>query len=272
MSAHTKGSLIIIGGHEDKQGEQTILREVVRRIRKDGQLLIVTVAAQEPEAIAADYRRLFTGLGVKKLEVLDIRTRDQASDDAHVEKIASSSVVFFTGGDQLRITSQLGDSLLFQQMRTLFRDGGTIVGTSAGAAVMPETMLLSGPNDESNNISTRGMALGLGLIQGVVIDSHFAERGRMGRLLGAVALNPRNLGLGIDEDTAILADDSHFEVIGAGAVYVVDGTRISYSSLSEQNPEGVVSIDDVTLHVLGQGDRFDLARRRRIRREQERSR
>lgn len=271
MSAHAKGSLIIIGGHEDKQGEETILQEVVRQIRGDGQLLIVTVATQEPAKMARQYRSTFSDLGVKRIEVLDIRTRDHAYDEANVEKLQQSSVIFFTGGDQLRITSQIGDSPIFRNMSDLFQRGRTIVGTSAGAAAMPETMLLSGPSDESNKISTLAMAPGLGLIDGVVIDSHFAERGRMGRLLGAVAQNPRNLGLGIDENTAIMADDSHFKVIGSGAVYVVDGTRISYSSLSESNPEGVVSIDDVTLHVLGEGDRFDLKRRHRIRTAEERA-
>lgn len=268
MGAHAKGSLIIIGGHEDKEGEQTILHEVVRRVPKDGQLVIVTIATQEPEEMAGEYRRIFSELGVQQIEVLDIRVRDHAYDGANVEKLTERSVVFFTGGDQLRITSQVGDSPVFRRLQELFHNGGTIAGTSAGAAAMPETMMLSGPGDESNKISSLSMAPGLALITGVVIDSHFAERGRMGRLLGAVAQNPRNLGLGIDEDTAIVAHDSHFEVIGSGAVYVVDGTRISYSSLSERNPEGVVSIDDVTLHVLGQGDRFDLQRRRPLRREQ----
>jgi cyanophycinase len=103
------------------------------------------------------------------------------------------------------------------------------------------------------------------LIKGVVIDSHFAERGRIGRLLGAVVQNPRNLGVGIDEDTAIVVEgEDHFRVIGSGAVYVVDGADISYSSLSEKSPEGVVSIHDVKLHVLGDGDSFDLASRRPI--------
>jgi cyanophycinase len=127
---------------------------------------------------------------------------------------------------------------------------------------MPETMLIGGPSDASNKVSALAMAPGLGLCTGVVVDSHFAERGRIGRLLGAVAQNPRNLGLGIDEDTAIVVSDGQFAVLGTGAVYAVDGTDISYSSLSEQQAEGVVSIVDVRLHVLGTGDRFDLRERR----------
>ncbi len=107
------------------------------------------------------------------------------------------------------------------------------------------------------------MAPGLGFLPGVVIDSHFAERGRIGRLLGAVVQNPRNLGVGIDENTAIVVEgQQRFRTIGSGAVYVIDGTRISYSGLSERHPEGVVSIHDATLHILGEGDVFDLRERR----------
>src|SRR5215213_8078218 len=128
---------------------------------------------------------------------------------------------------------------------------------------MPETMLVSGPGDESNEVSALMMAPGLGLIRDVVIDSHFAERGRMGRLLGAVAQNPRNLGIGIDEDTAIFVEPNDlFRVIGSGAVYLVDGTDISYSSLSEKQPEGIVSMCNTKLHVLGKDDCFDLRTRK----------
>jgi cyanophycinase len=141
--------------------------------------------------------------------------------------------------------------------------GTMVVGTSAGAAAMPETMIIGGPSDESNRLSALSMAAGLGLIQDVVIDSHFAERGRLGRLLGAVAQNPRNLGVGIDEDTAILVEHGErFSVIGRGAVYVVDGTDITYSSLSEQAAEGIVTLHDVKVHVLGEDNGFDLVARR----------
>jgi cyanophycinase len=264
MSSNKKGNLIIIGGHEDKRGDKEILAEVARRAREaNDRLVIMTVASQEPEELAEQYRAIFKELGVRYVEAVDIRTRDEAKDEANVEKVRGASVIFFTGGDQLRITSQVGDSPLFTCMYEVYRKGGVIVGTSAGAAAMPETMLVGGKNDTSQRVSAMEMAPGLALIAGVVIDSHFAERGRMGRLLGAVAQNPRNLGLGIDEDTAIVVEcDDTFTVAGSGAVYAVDGADITYSSLSEKNPEGVISIYDVKLHVLAQGDRFDLRSRR----------
>jgi cyanophycinase len=266
MSAKPKGRLIIIGGHEDKQGEQTILKAVARRAHgADGRLVVVTVASDEPEELGREYRRLFKELGVGHVDVVDIRTREEAGEEKYIEKIGKAKVVFFTGGDQLRITSQIGDSPLFRCMHEIYEQGATIAGTSAGAAAMPETMLNGGESDKSNEISALEMAPGLAFISGVVIDSHFAERGRMGRLLGAVAQNPRNIGLGIDEDTAIVVTgEDRFEVIGSGAVYVVDGMDISYSSLSEKQPEGILSIYDIKVHVLGQDNQYDLNARRPV--------
>ena len=263
MNGAAKGTLIIIGGHEAKDGDREILTEVARKARgANGRLLIITVASQLPEEMAADYTAQFKQLGVRNIDVLSIRSRDEAYQDAAVAKVKSAGVVFFTGGDQLRITSQVGDSPVYRCLKELHQKGTTIAGTSAGAAVMPEMMLISGPSDASNRISALGMAPGLGLIEDVVIDSHFAERGRFGRLLGAVAQNPKNLGLGIDEDTAVVIKQQSLTVIGSGAVYVLDGSGSTYSSLSEQNPEGVLSVFDTKLHVLGHGDCFDLTVRR----------
>jgi cyanophycinase len=262
MTPKPKGQLIIIGGHE-REGELDILKEVVKTAnRHSGNVLVVTVATHEPEALAKEYTKLFKDLGAKKVNVLDVRQRSDAQDEANVKQCQAAGVIFFTGGDQLRITSQVGDSPLFQCMREMYINGITIAGTSAGAAAMPETMIVYGEGDSSQNISALGMAPGLGLIEGLTIDTHFAERGRIGRILGAVAQNPRNLGIGIDEDTAICVKHDGFKVMGAGAVYVVDGSELTYSSLSEGRPEGVVSIYDMKLHVLAADDRFDLLARR----------
>ena len=262
MNKKPKGKLIIIGGHENKTDDRQILETVAKQVI-GGPLVVITVATQSPQAMADEYLKVFHDLGLKHVEILDIRTREDAKNQTNVEICAKASVLFFTGGDQLRITSQVGDSPLYQCMMDNYCKGVTIVGTSAGAAAMPETMLISGPGDESNRISALNMAPGLALIQGVVIDSHFAERGRMGRLLGAVAQNPRNLGIGIDEDTAIVVERAEeFTVIGSGAVYVVDSSTVTYSSLSEKHPENILSLYDTKLHVLGDGDCFELLSRR----------
>ena len=260
-----KGPLIIIGGREEigERERRVILQEVVScaNTRKHG-LLVVTVATHLPEQIGADYVRAFKALGMRHVDVLDIRTRDQAFEKENLTKVADACAVYFTGGDQLRITSQIGGTPLFRRMLEIHNEGGVIAGTSAGAAAVPDTMLISGNGKESPRVSTLGMAPGLGLLKGVVIDSHFAERGRLGRLLGAVAQNPHNLGLGIDENTAIVVEnEQRFRVLGSGAVYVIDGLKIRYSSLSEDDPARSMSIFGLKLHVLAHGDKFDLKTR-----------
>jgi cyanophycinase len=265
----SKGKLIIIGGKEDKECDQTILKEVVRLVPDDGLLLIITIATHKPEEVAKEYTAIFKKLGVENIDVMDIRMREDGLRRENIDKINQASLLFFTGGDQLRITSQMGDTPVYSTMHERHQKGLHIVGTSAGAAVMPETMLVDGESDESNHVRSLGMAPGLGIIEAVVIDSHFAERGRIGRLLGAVAQNPANLGLGIDENTAIIVDrDKHFRVIGDGAVYVVDGTGMTYSSLTEAETDDILTIYDVKLHVLAEGEKFDLGERQPIIREE----
>jgi cyanophycinase len=268
MSKKNKGPLIVIGGHEEirDRDEREILKEVARcagagKGAKRG-LVIVTVATQLPESVGADYVHAFRQLGVGQVDVLDIRTREEAFHESNLKKLSNACVIYFTGGDQLRITSQIGGTPVFKRMLEIHEQGGVIAGTSAGAACVPETMLISGDGEQAPNVASLGMAPGLGLLKGVVVDSHFAERGRIGRLLGAVAQNPYNLGIGIDENTGILVEDeTRFRVLGTGAVYVIDGRRISYSSLSEENQRGSMSIHNLTLHVLARGDEYDLAAR-----------
>jgi cyanophycinase len=263
MAQKKTGTLIIIGGHEDKTGDMTILKEVVRHANQaGGKLVITTVATEEPEETVREYTKLFKKLGIKHIDVIDIRIRQDGFIEKYAEMLQAASALFFTGGDQLRITSQLGDSPLFTLMTEVYNRGGVVVGTSAGASVMSETMLVSGPSDESHHLGSLLMAPGLGLIKNVVIDQHFAERGRIGRLLGAVAQNPRNLGVGIDENTAIIVHDGRFEVIGDGAVYVVDGSHITCSNLSDGASDETLSCYDVRLHLLKSGDSFGLATRR----------
>src|SRR3954469_10455189 len=259
-SKHT-GSLIIIGGHEDKEGDKEILREVCSRIGNK-KLVIATIATSHPEEVWQEYRHLFRELGVTSLAHLHIESRTDAFSTERLAALDGAGAVFFTGGDQLRITSRIGGAPVCERIRGIFDRGGTIAGTSAGASAMSETMLVSGPSDQSHKLDTVQMAPGLGLINGVIVDQHFAERGRLGRLVGAVAQNPRLLGVGIDEDTAVVAESDRFQVLGAGAVYVIDGTRESYTNVSEEEPQATMSIFDLRLHILGAGDTFDLESRR----------
>ena len=170
--------------------------------------------------------------------------------------------MFFTGGDQLRITSMIGGTPIYNAIKELCDNGGLIAGTSAGASVMSDTMIVQGEDDESPHKCTLKMSPGLGLVNNIIIDQHFAQRGRIGRLLTAIAQNPEVLGIGIDEDTAIIVSDKGVaEVIGSGAVYFVDGSSIIYSNVSEQYSNEVLSMFNVKLHVLKEGNRFNLLKK-----------
>jgi cyanophycinase len=263
MARKEQGSLIIIGGNEKKDEEKRILKEVARHAGS-GKLVVVTVATEEPQESFQEYRQIFMKLGVKKVEHLDVRLREEAKSEERVKILEGAAVVFFTGGDQLKITSQLGDSAVYQTIERLQKEGVTIAGTSAGASVMSETMLISGDGEESHKVGKLlGMAPGLGLVKNIVIDQHFAERGRLGRLLAAISQNPRQLGIGLDENTAIVVGEESFEVIGEGAVYVLDGSDSSYSNLGEgEEEEKTMAVFDIKLHVLSEGNRFDLKERR----------
>ncbi len=255
-------TLVVIGGHEDREGDRAILREVAQ-LAGNGALVVATVASEVPDQLWDDYAPLFRKLGVRDVRRLDVRSREDAAREENVALFDGASAVFFTGGDQLKITSQIGDTPVFRCIRDLFDRGGTVCGTSAGASVMSETMLVSGPGDESHKIGgSLRMAPGIGLLQDVIVDQHFAERGRIGRLIAAVAQNPRLLGVGIDENTAIVVRRGRFRVMGAGAVYVVDGRGTTHTNLTSEAPDRTLAVFDVKLHMLSDGDEFHLARRR----------
>lgn len=260
MEDKLEGNLIIIGGGEDKTGEKDILKEVCSKLdNKKEQLVIATIASGVPEELGSIYKNLFTELGVKNISVLDVENRCIANESSSIATLEKAGLVFFTGGDQLKITSLIGGTPLFKGMVKRYEEGCVFVGTSAGASVMSETMIISGPDEESPRKCTLKMAPGLGLIKGVIIDQHFAQRGRIGRLLAGIAENPESLGIGIDEDTAIIVNNKgEIKVIGNGAVYILDGSNISHSNVSEQHPDEILSIFDVKMHVLKKGDRFDL--------------
>jgi cyanophycinase len=255
------GTLVIIGGHEDKEHDCVILKKVARLVGEQ-KLVVATVASHEPEGYFEAYKKAFSKVGLDRLEELYIGDRAESADKGKLDALTGAGGVFFSGGDQLRISSQVGDSPFEEHVRRIYERGGVIAGTSAGASAMAEIMLVRGTSGESHRIGDLHLAPGLALISDVIIDQHFAERGRIGRLLGAVALNPRILGIGIDEDTAIVVQEHEFHVLGSGAVYVVDGAGVTHSNITDGAPESTLSMFDVRLHILSHGDRFDLSRRR----------
>lgn len=261
-----RGYLLIIGGAEDKTEGSVILRHAAGMLQEGDLLMILTTATEKPEEVGQNYLSAFRKLGVKNVQTLDIATRDAANDDAIAEKIARARCVFMTGGDQLRITSILGGTRAGAALKSLYNAGGIIMGTSAGASVMSSTMIVNGNDNEPAKKCTLKMAPGLGLISGVIIDQHFDQRGRFGRLLCGVAENPETIGVGIDEDTSIkVFPDLHFEVIGNNAVTVIDGSTIQSSNVSELNPDEILAIVGVRADILPSGYGYDFLNRKVMR-------
>lgn len=260
MNNKLSGNLIIIGGAEDKEGKKEILKRVCECINKENDILLVaTVATEYPKEAAKRYNVAFGELGVKNIKILDVSNREDAFKEDNLKLVNEASLIFFTGGDQLRITSLIGGSPIYDALKSATDSGIYIVGTSAGASVMSNTMIVEGDDEESPRKCTLKMAPGLGLINNIIIDQHFVQRGRIGRLLTGVAQNPQILGVGIDENTAIIVNKSgDIEVIGEGAVYFIDGSEISYTNVSEQYSDEVLSIYNVRVHVLKEGNKFSL--------------
>ncbi|GIM29650.1 cyanophycinase [Clostridium polyendosporum] len=260
MKYNPEGNLIIIGGAEDKEGRKDILKHVCSKIDMNEDLLLITTVATEfPKIVGEKYKNVFSELGVKNIETLDVSCRKDCNKVENIQLVKNASVIFFTGGDQLRITSIIGGTPIYQEMIKVCDRGCFFVGTSAGASVMSDTMIVQGEDEESPRRCTLKMAPGLGFIRNAIIDQHFAQRGRFGRLLAGVGQNPQVLGIGIDEDTAIIVNvQGVMEVIGSGAVYILDGSSITYSNVSEKHQDEILSMFNVKMHVLTKGNRFNL--------------
>ena len=269
MDEESKGRLVIIGGAEDKQGEKRILKKVVEMVKEgESKIVILTTATEKPQELGNTYVKVFSGLGLKDIEVLNINSRNEANQEEYCRKIKAASGLFFTGGDQLRITSILGGTLTHMALNEAFFSGLAIIGTSAGASVMSSTMIVDGDSNDPARKCTLKMAPGFGFMSNTIIDQHFAQRGRIGRILCGVAENPDMLAVGIDEDTAIIANpDRTFDVIGTNSVTVIDGKSINYSNVSELSPDEILAISGITLHVMPDGYSFDMNKREVFRRK-----
>lgn len=258
---HPHGTLVIIGGAEDRTGERKILREIAERT-KDNRLVIITSASEKPQENWHEYKTAFKSLGVKLFSHVHIDQPDGVHQLDLPALFEDATTIFFSGGDQLRLTSRIGGTPIVEYVLKVFEKGGTIAGTSAGASVMGEVMLVGSENDESHKVGNWLMAPGLNFVENVIIDQHFAQRGRIGRLLGAIALNPGFLGIGIDEGTAILVENQKFKILGNNAVYVIDGRAVTFTNIAEASAEKTMSIHDVKLHVLAEYEEYDLVERK----------
>ena len=266
MEEIIKGTLMIIGGAEDKKDDCAILKKLIDLAdKRDGKIIVLTAATEYPEKTAREYIDVFERLGVTNIKAVHIQSRQDANGVDESRKIGQASCIYMTGGDQLRITSIMGGTKTERALYDAFDRGAVIAGTSAGASVMSETMITSGNDDDAPKKCTLKMAPGLGLLKDVVIDQHFAQRGRIGRLLTAIAQNPHMLGIGIDEDTGlVITDDSVFEVVGSHAVTVIDGSHSDYSNVSELKPDEILAFTNIKMHVLPAGYKYNIKYREPI--------
>ncbi|QSJ14261.1 cyanophycinase [Nostoc sp. UHCC 0702] len=261
----TKRQLVIIGGAEDKDGDSQILREFVRRAGgTKANIVILTAATELPREVGENYIRVFERLGAENVRIIDTESREDASSSTALEAIAKATGVFFTGGDQARITSILKDTEIDTAIHQRFAEGAVIAGTSAGAAVMPDKMIVEGDSETNPRIEIVEMGPGMGFLPGVVIDQHFSQRGRLGRLISALILEPVVLGFGIDENTAMVVTDDQIEIIGQGCVTVVDESEANYNNSREILKDEPLAIFGAKLHILPHGYRFNLKTRQPI--------
>lgn len=258
------GHLVIIGGAEDKYNERRLLRKFVSLAgESEAHILIVPVASDYPEFSADVYTQTFRNLGLQHVKVLRATSRQAVMSSNAADLLADVTGVFISGGDQMRLVSILGGTEFARQLEERVRHSPLVLaGSSAGAAGMSATMIVRGEAASHPNKNTVRLSPGLGILRNIIIDQHFTERGRLSRLITAVSYNPRQLGLGIDENTAVvISNDGTLEVHGHGTVTVVDGSRITYNDIAEVEDIQPFAVTGVQLHILRDGLRYDITHR-----------
>ena len=254
------GHLLVIGGAEDKFNERRILKKFLGLAGgENAEVLIVPAASDFPEFAADIYTQAFRNLGVSSPRILRATSRHDVFHADPEELLDGVTGVFITGGDQMRLVSLLGGTKFAEKLRHLVRDTDLVLaGTSAGAAGMSASMIVRGESTSHPHKNSVRLSPGLGFLKNIIIDQHFSERGRISRLITAVSYNPYNLGIGIDENTAIILNGKgSMEVFGAGSVTVVDGSQITYNEIAEVDEFQPFSICGVQLHVLRDGLVYD---------------
>ena len=273
------GKLIIIGGAVDKGSfteadldknssnnlnffETGILKRIISesKYKELSRIEVVTTASVIPKEIGPEYIKAFEHLDAKNIGVLYIEKRDEAADEAVLARLKAADVVMFTGGDQLRLTSILGGTPFHDILLDKYHNEEFVyAGTSAGAAAASNNMIYQGSSSEALLKGEVKITSGLGFIDGVVIDTHFVRRGRIGRLFQAVVSNPRVLGIGLGEDTGLLiTNNTQMEAIGSGLVILVDGRDIKDTNLTEVELGQPISINNLVVHVMSMNDTYNI--------------
>ena len=259
----SRGAIVPIGGAEDKLHDRSILKRFAALCQPDTGRMVVIPTASRLRETGERYRALFEELGCAEVVVLDIKARREAEGPAVTEALAGATGIFLTGGNQLRLSTILGGTQVATGIRRLNAAGVPVAGTSAGAAFISEHMIAFGGEGLIPRVGEVSLAPGLGLTNRVIVDQHFRQRGRLGRLLAALAYNPFATGLGLDEDTAaFIGPDDRLEIAGSGGATIVDVSDLEYSSMAAASLGDPVQVVGVRLHVLARGGSYELGKRR----------
>jgi cyanophycinase len=258
----TRGWIVPIGGAENKENDRRILRRFVEASGGEAADIVVIPTASKMHETGPRYEALFRELGAARVSVMDFDTRRDCQEANRLERLDQATGIFFTGGNQLRLTALLGGTPVAQLIRKRNAAGVTVGGTSAGASILSEHMIAFGDEGSSVIAGSVRLAPGLGLTNRFVIDQHFRERDRLGRLITALAYNPFAIGIGLDEDTAVfIGPDETLEVEGSGGVTVVDASEVSFSSADSVSEGQPVAVLGLKVHVLTPGTTFNLSTR-----------
>jgi len=258
-----RGYIVPIGGAEDKVGNSDILRKFLDVSGGDAAKVVIIPTASNLEDTGKRYEKLFKKLGADEAKSLPFATREDAGKKEWLDYLERADAIFITGGNQLRLTTILGGTLVARAIRKANASGVTVGGTSAGAAILSEHMIAFGAEGHTPHAGAVTLVPGFGLTNRILIDQHFRQRDRLGRLLTALAYNPFAVGVGLDEDTAAFIDsDRKLTVVGAGALTIVDAADLTHSSIAEAKQGAAVSMTNIRLHVLIEGGSFDLEARK----------
>lgn len=258
-----RGYIVPVGGAEDKDGDPVILRHFVELAGAAVGRIAVIPTASRLDDTGTRYERIFRELGIGDARSLDFKQREDASRSEWVAYLREATGIFLTGGNQLRISTILGGTDVARAIRTANAEGVPVGGTSAGAAILSEHMIAFGKSGATPRAGMVSLAPGFGLTNRIVIDQHFRQRDRIGRLLAALAYNPFAVGIGLDEDTAAFIDgDDVIEVRGSGAITVVDASALEHSSMGSASDGDTICMTGIKLHILNHGGRFDLHSRK----------
>jgi len=257
-----RGVIMVVGGAEDKLGKRTILNRFARLAGGSaGTIAVISTASSLGDTVTEVYRSLFDRLGIAEVRGLRPESRAEADDPACAALLDEATGVFMTGGNQAKLSSVVAGTRLGDAIRRAYEAGAVVGGTSAGASVVTTHMVAGGAEGATPKERMVQLAAGLGLLDGLIIDQHFSQRNRYGRLLALVAHSPQLLGVGIDEDTAIVVTEGRYvEVIGRGAVTVFDGLHMQTRAYAAKRTQPLL-VSDVVLHSLPNGARFDLRAR-----------